>query len=544
MPTCAEVFARTLADLGIRRMFGLPGGEILDFLDAARLAGIDFVLTHDEGAASFMADATGQMERLPGVCVSTLGPGAVNMTLGVANAFLDRSPVLAVTADLPSSVAPYATHQNIDLNRLYAPITKATIRLDGENTAAKVREACRVALEPRMGPVHIALPSDVARVSDRQSIDPATIDVMPPRPCPPKAADLGRFALALREARRPVVILGLDLAPYTETALVRRFVERMGVPTFVAPKAKGALAEDHPLFFGVCAGVAADHVILELFEKADLLVGVGYDPIESNRLWHQTMRLANIGPLSIACDRFAPAVEVVGDVGQSLAALTGMDFGPFEWPADDLAAYRSALEAALHRDEPDRPGAPLSPYALTRRLRDLLPRETIATTDVGAVKFIVSQAWTTFDGGALLQSNGLSSMSFGLPAAMAARLRYPDRPVLCTVGDGGLGMSLVEIETCVRRRLHFLTVVYNDSQLSLIDVIQANKGLPNHAVRYGRIDFAAAARALGAEGRQVASIEELDEAVREGLRVDRPVVIDVPVDASEYKLQTKPWPRG
>jgi acetolactate synthase-1/2/3 large subunit len=544
MPTCAEVFARTLADLGIRRMFGLPGGEILDFLDAARLAGIDFVLTHDEGAASFMADATGQMERLPGVCVSTLGPGAVNMMLGVANAFLDRSPVLAVTADLPSSVAPYATHQNIDLNRLYAPITKATIRLDGENTAAKVREACRVALEPRMGPVHIALPSDVARLSDRQSIDPATIDVMPPRPCPPKAADLGRFASALRDARRPVVILGLDLAPYAETALVRRFVERMGVPTFVAPKAKGALAEDHPLFFGVCAGVAADHVVLELFEKADLLVGVGYDPIESNRLWHQTMRLANLGPLSIACDRFAPAVEVVGDVGQSLAALIGMDFGPFEWPGDDLAAYHSAFDAALHRDEPNRPDARLSPYALTRRLRELLPRDTIATTDVGAVKFIVSQAWTTFEGGALLQSNGLSSMSFGLPAAMAARLRYPDRPVLCTVGDGGLGMSLMEIETCVRRRLNFLTVVYNDSQLSLIDVIQANKGLPNHAVQYGRIDFAAAARALGAVGRQVGSLEELDEAVREGLRVDRPVVIDVPVDASEYRLQTKPWPRG
>jgi acetolactate synthase-1/2/3 large subunit len=542
MPTCAEVFARTLAEIGITRMFGLPGGEILEFLEAARREGIEFVLTHDEGAASFMADATGQLERLPGVCVSTLGPGAVNMTLGVANAFLDRSPVLAITAALSTSMAPYATHQNLDLNRVYAPFTKAAITLDGENTAAKIRGACRTALEPRMGPVHVAVPSDVSRVIDRQSIDPATITVSPQPGRPPRHADLERLAAVLRQVERPVLILGLDLAPYADAPLVRRFVERMGVPVFVAPKAKGALSEDHPLFYGVCAGVAADHVILEFFGRADLLLGVGYDPVESNRLWHHTMRLANIGPMSIASDQFAPSIEVVGDVSQSLAALLEMDCGAFSWPAGDLAAYRAAFEAALHDPRAHWPDGRLSPYAVTRRLRQVLPRNTIATTDVGAVKFVVSQAWTTFEGGTLLQSNGLSSMSFGLPAAMAARLRYPDRPVLCTVGDGGLGMSLLEIETCVRRRLHFLTVVYNDSQLSLIEVIQANKHLPAYGVGYGAIDFAAAAQAMGADGRRVTSLEELDEAVAEGLRIDRPVVIDVPVDASEYRLHTKPWP--
>ena len=167
MPTTAEVLARTLHEAGVRRMFGLPGGEILDFMDAARRAGIEYLLTRHEATASFMADVTGQIQRSPGVCVSTLGPGAVNMTLGVANAFLDRSPLVAITATLARSASPVATHQDLDLNAVYRPFTKLAITLDGENTEAKVQHALTTAVAPRMGPVHIALPSDVARAEDR-----------------------------------------------------------------------------------------------------------------------------------------------------------------------------------------------------------------------------------------------------------------------------------------------------------------------------------------------------------------------------------------
>ena len=162
MATCAEILAKTLRALGIERMFGLPGGEILEFIEAARREGIEFTLVRDEATASFMADVTGQIQRRPGVCVSTLGPGAVNMTLGVANAYLDRSPLIAITASMASSASSYATHQNIDLNDVYRAFTKSTITLDATNTRAKVRRAYRTAIELRMGPVHIALPSDVA----------------------------------------------------------------------------------------------------------------------------------------------------------------------------------------------------------------------------------------------------------------------------------------------------------------------------------------------------------------------------------------------
>ncbi len=547
MSTVAEVIARTLRDLGVTRMFGLPGGEVLDLIEAARRTGVRFYLTRREATASFMADAAGQMERKPGVCVATLGPGAVNMVLGVANAYLDRSPVLAITASLARNAAPYSTHQNLDLNAVYAPFTKASWTLDGRNTAATIERAWALALEPRMGPVHLALPSDVAASEDRVT-DPSTgayrqapgSGVVPQHGARhPHPDDVARAIAAIREARRPVIILGLDLAPYEQTRALLPFIETMNVPVFVAPKAKGALPEDHPLFYGVCAGVAADHVILDFFRRADLLVGIGYDPVESNRIWHHTLKLLSIGTLSIAAGAFRPTVECVGDVEETLNAVLASRPGPFEWTETDLRRFRDEMATTLHPAGAARVG--LSPYELTRELRRLVPRDTIVTTDVGAVKFITSQAFTTYEPMTFLQSNGLSSMGFAFPAAMAARLVHPDRPVLCTVGDGGFGMSLSEVETCAREGIAFVTVVFNDSQLSLIEVIQRNKGLPGCAVGYNRVDFAAAAEALGAIGLRVTSLEGLEPAMAQAMISNRLAVIDVQVDPTEYRAHTRPW---
>lgn len=530
MPTCADVLARTLREAGVTRMFGLPGGEMLDFLEAARRAGIRFVLTRHEATASFMADVTGQIQRRPGVCVATLGPGAVNMTLGVANAYLDRSPVVAITASLARSSAPFATHQQLDLNAVYRPFTKQAITLDGADTEGKAREALRLTRAPRMGPVHIALPSDVARAEDRpSSASPVDLDPRPIGPAP--AAAVEEVAAAIASARRPIVILGLDLDPRADVAAARAFVDRMDAPTFVTPKAKGLLPEDHPLFAGVCAGVAGDRVVLDLFERADLLVGVGFEPVESDKLWHQTMPLVSVGPVSIAAGDFRPRAEAVGDVVTTLAALGRRPRMPHAWEPGTIARFRADLERVL------RPAARpqgLSGYELTRALRALFPRDTILATDVGSIKSITSQAWTTYEPLRFFESNGLSAMGYSFPAAMAARLEFPERPVLCTIGDGGFGMTHAEIETCVRERLHFVTVVYDDSALSLIDVAQQNRGYPTYGVRYGPVDFAAVAAGMGAWSRRVDTLDALESAVKEGLRVDRPVVIEAMVDPAEY----------
>jgi acetolactate synthase I/II/III large subunit len=558
MPTCAEVLAATLRDAGVERMYGLPGGEILDFIEAARRVGIEFILVRHEAVAAFMADASGQIERKPGVCVSTLGPGALNLTLGVANAYLDRSPLIAITATMATSAAPYATHQQLDLNAVFRPFTKDTVTLDGVNTAATVRRLWRTALEPRFGPVHIALPSDVAKREERQA-DAASVS--PPAIATPTAKPdaIDRMAREIAHAERPVLILGLDLNPYVDAPAVRRFAEAVGAPVFVTPKAKGIFPEDHPQFFGICSGLAADSVIVSFLERADLLIGVGFDPVESDKTWHETMKLVSIAPVTIASGAFRPPLELCGDVTYSLSQLAERTYGPFAWTGEDERAFRETLEQMLVPGYRQAPGplvpggsqAPcqavarhrvtgLSPVAVTRRLRELYPPETIVTTDVGSIKLIVSQAWRSTVPMTFLESNGLSAMGYGLPAAMAAKLARPDRPVLCTVGDGGFSMVFADLETCVRRRIPFVTVVYNDCALSLIEAAQERRGYENYGVRYGAVDFATAAAALGAWSHRAETLDELAAAVKEAQRVDGPAVIEVPIDPSEYRSHIAP----
>jgi acetolactate synthase-1/2/3 large subunit len=537
-PSCAAVLARTLREAGITRMFGLPGGEILEFIHAARREGIEFLLTRHEAAASFMADVTGQIQRRPGVCVSTLGPGAVNMTLGVANAFLDRSPLVAVTATMSASASPFATHQNLDLNAVYRPFTKMAITLDGRDTAAKVRRALAEAVAPRMGPVHIALPSDVARLPEQER-DPSDQGDKPDQPplelrrsaealataeglsplqgvsppqgvspgegVPPPRASRDQIATIARElasARRPILILGLDLDPYAHVQAARAFAERLGVPVFVTPKGKGLFAEDHPLFCGVCAGVAGDSVIVDFFKRADLLVGLGFEPVESDKLWHRDMKLVSVGPVSIAEGQYRPHAELVGDVVHALNELSAAHQGSFDWTPDDFAAVRAEILDVL---KPSGPLSALSGFELTRRLRELMPRDTILATDVGAIKSITSQAWESYEPLTFFESNGLSAMSYGVPAA-----------------------------------IHFMTVVYNDSSLSLIHVSQQNRGHVPYGVDHGSVDFAAVAAGLGAWSRRVRTMAELDAAVREGMTIDRPVVIDALVDPAEYRAHNSP----
>jgi acetolactate synthase I/II/III large subunit len=535
MATCVEVAARTLRELGVRQMYGLPGGEILAFIEAARREGIDFLLVRDEATAAFMADVQGQVERRPGICVSTLGPGAMNMALGVANAFLDRSPVLAVTAELSTAAAPYATHQRLDLGRIYAPFTRATFSLDGVDTRGKVEAAWRAALGPRMGPVYLGIPRDMAGVEDRESGAAPPLPSTPPGPQRAGEEAVAEMVRRLGAARRPVLVVGLDLDPRSDRDAVLRFVDRMGVPVFATPKAKGIVPEDHPLFGGVCAGVAGDSLIVEFLEGADLLVGLGFEPVESDKLWHHTLPMVNVGPVSIADGAYTPLHEVVGDVPDALDRLGGVGGDGWGWGPEELPRLREALEARLRpRGARDERGG-ISPFHLTRALRDLLPRETVHLTDVGSVKYVTSQAWTTYEPLSFFESNGLSSMGYAFPGAMAIRRLDPHRPILCTVGDGGFGMTLQDLETCVRARLPFLTVVYNDSSLSLIRVAQEFRGYPNHGVDFGPVDFAAVARGFGAWATRIQTLEELGPAVEEALASGRPAVIDAVLDPREYR---------
>jgi acetolactate synthase-1/2/3 large subunit len=416
----------------------------------------------------------------------------------------------------------------------------------------------RCALEPRFGPVHIALPSDIAKRDERQA-SAASVDLAPTAASPASADAVDRMARAIAAAKRPVLILGLDLNPYVDAPAVRRFAEALGAPVFVTPKAKGIFPEDHRQFFGICSGVAADAVIVSFFERADLLIGVGFDPVESDKTWHQSMNLVSIAPVTVASGAYQPALELVGDLTYSLTQLAERKYGPLEWSDADERAFRESLEHQLisgwsgtsssrdgagHRDlgmERDIRG--LSPIAVTRCLRDLFPPETIVTTDVGSIKLLVSQAWRSTMPMTFLESNGLSAMGYGLPAAMAAALARRDRPVLCTIGDGGFSMVFADLETCVRRKIAFVTVVFNDCALSLIEAAQERRGYTNYGVRYGPVDFAAASAALGAWSRRANTLDELAAAVKAARRIDGPSVIEVPIDPTEYRSHIAPIAR-
>ena len=524
MPTTAELLARALREAGITRMFGLPGGEILDFMDAARREGIDFLLTRHEATASFMADVTGQIQRRPGVCVATLGPGAVNMTLGVANAYLDQSPLVAITATLARTATRVATHQDLDLNAVYRPFTKLALTLDGEDTEAKVRCALAAAVAPRMGPVHLALPSDVARAEDRVTgrFSPGLLTGGVHEP---DAID--QIVTRLQTARRPIVILGLDLNPHTDATAVREFVDRLAVPVFVTPKAKGMLPEDHPLFYGVCGGVSADSVVLECFARADLLVGVGFEPVESDKLWHDTDRIVSLGPVSIAHAEFRPAAEAIGDVNELLATLGRARLGPYDWRPEDRCSFRSGLDAAL------RPAAPLRGLRLRadapaaralsarhrarhrRRVREddyVAGLDQLRTTDLLRVE----------------RPLGDELQHPGAMAAVCSSRTIPDslRDRRRRFRRDGLG----EVGTYIRERLHFVTVVYNDSSLEPDRRFAAAAGMPD-AWRPLSMPWIspAASPGLGTWTRPRSTMEQLDAGRCRSVDVDGPAVIDVVV---------------
>ena len=531
MATNADVIAATLAEAGIESAFGLPGGEIAVLIEACRRAGIRFYLTGHEASAAFMADVTGQITGRPGVCMATLGPGAVNLGLGVSNALLDRSPVLALTADLSTALAPHFPHQRLPLGRFFGALAKASATVDGRGTEDLVRRAMALTTTPPPGPVHLALPSNLAGAAAGAGPSPAALT--PAGPGAPRAEASGSSG-ALAEARdmldgaeRPLVVVGLGCLPRDAPAL-RAFIDRTGWPFVATPKAKGILPEDAPGFLGVVGGMAVDAAVLETVEQADVLLGAGFDPVECDKDWYVRRRIVNLSRAPTAEGVYRP-VEPLGDVAESLAALAGL--GPPSWPEDLLAAARARIRpapAALPG------GSGLSPLAAIRALRDAAPRETVLTCDVGSHKYYCGQFWTSYEPQTFFMSNGLSGMGYGVPAAIAAKLQFPGRPVLSVVGDGGLLMMLHNLTFLRQYEVPVTIVCFVDASLSLIRVGQRRRGFEPYGVDFPAPAFDMIARGFGIEGARVESLDALRRTVAQALASDRPAVVTVPVDGREY----------
>ena len=516
--THAEAMAQTLAARGVQLAFGLPGGEIVAFIDACRSAGLRFLLTGHESSAAWMAQVVGQMTGTPGLCIATLGPGATNLITGVANAWLDRAPMLAVTAQISSRAIDTMTHQRLPLEQLFSAVAKGSFCV-GENDAVEtVERAMDLAAAPRPGPVHVALASDLAV----QEYTSATEATSPPL-APESATAVEEIAARVNASERPLVLIGL-----AAISAVRHLIDKLESPFLVTPKAKGIASEDHLLFAGVASGMAIDKEIIETIQSADLILAVGFDPVECDKTWFADVPMAALDTVSMAEGDYRP-LEAIGDLESMLATLADRITDPKPWPPEFLESRRAAIQR-----NPMESSSGLSPLRLIEELRSVFPRGGIATCDVGSHKLVMGQFWRCYEPGTFLMSNGLSGMGFGIPAAIAAQLVAPEKAVLAVVGDGGMLMMVHDLALIRELALPVIIVVLVDRSLSLIRVSAERRGFVPYGVDFNPPDFTRIAQAFGIGSQRVTSIRAVQACVETALTKRIPFLLEVPIDAREY----------
>jgi acetolactate synthase-1/2/3 large subunit len=536
VPSVAELVVEGLLRAEVPRVFGVPGGgSNLEVLEAARARGLPFVLCHQEWAACIMAAVTGELTGRPGAVLSTLGPGVTASATGLAHAQLDRAPLLYISDRHPSSVLAYATHQYVDHAAHLAPIVKGSVTVTADSAGHWVAHAVQLALAEPRGPVHLDLPADVAGAP---AVPVATV-VNPAPPPAPEDALVERAAEMIRQARRPLVIAGLGCRG-ADAKWLRAFCEALPAPVLTTYKGKGAIPDPHPLALGIFTGGALEE---PLVQRADLIIAFGLDPVELiPRRWSYSAPVLSLARGSSGDPRrrapgggayFTPALEVVGDPGallEDLAPRIVRRDARADWDVAEVERLRRERAAALEVPVPG-----LAPHRVAQIARELTAAGSIATVDAGAHMFQTTAYWQALAPGELLISNGLATMGFALPAAIAAQLVHPERRVVCFTGDGGLMMVVAELETVARLRLPIVIVVFNDAALSLIEVKQAQKGFEGVSMRYAGPDLPALARAFGLRALVATDEPGLESALMAAQTAPGPTLIDARIDPSGYR---------
>lgn len=525
----ADLIVAILRKAGIRHGFGIPSGNVLPLIDAMRRGGIEFVLTAHEGSAGFAAEVSGRMTGVPGLGIATLGPGATNLATGVGSAFLDRSPMIAITCNLNCDQHGRRLQMYIDHHALFRPIAKATLPLRAGSVAATMTEALRIALSEPQGPVHVDLPEDVALAEATEAVPAAPAGA---RLAVPDKGAIERAYELLARAKHPIAVIGADARRMKDPGLLLRFADRHRIPFAVTTMAKGLIDEDHPLSIG-CIERACRQVQRRFLREADLIIGVGYDTVEVEyEAWIGDRPLLNIGlELADTDGKVAIAHQVTGDLDAALEGLVSPPAVPNSWHAGDLAAHRARFSAALRP-----PVNAFSPHQAIDIVRDVLPRDGVLSFDVGAHTHQIASQWTAHGPRSFLITNGWSSMGFGLPAAIAAKLAAPERPTICILGDGCFQMTCGELAVAKRVGGALPIVVLDDGWLSLIQVKQLRRDLEIYGTALESAeDDAPPAHYFGVPVVAVRDAEGLRAALVNALAADHPVVIEARVDGSHYQ---------
>ena len=527
----AQLLVKCLENEGVRHVFGIPGEETLA-LNAA-LADSDkikFVLTRHEQGAAFMADVYGRLSSYPGVCLATLGPGATNLITGVADAHIDRAPLVAITGQVGLERSHKESHQYVDIVRMFGPVTKWSTRISvGESTPEIVRKAFRLARLEKPGATHIELPEDVAG----ETIDMKPLEVR--RTSYPKAQDavINRALELIKQSRNPLILAGNGVARrqaagHASVEALRRFVRRSGILATHTYMAKGVLDPFSPQSLPA-AGLqraGAELANIPQLAEADLVIAIGYDLVEwSPSHWNPKRDKVVIHVDSTAAEldgHYQPSVEVVGELDESLTELA-------ERVEERKDRPIRSTNKALGTPAKDTP-APFAPQQVVAAVREALAPEDIVVSDVGAHKVWLSRFYPTPVANTVVVSNGLASMGIALPGAIAAKLVFPERKVIAFAGDGGFLMNVQELETAKRLGTAIVCMVLVDDRLGIIEANERRIFGRAFSTEFGNPGFVELARAFGIAGFAVPTARELFPTLRRALDLGEPALVAVPWD--------------
>ncbi len=537
--TASDLLIECLEAEGCRYVFSVPGEETMDILESlSRSRSIRHITTRHEQGAAFMADVHGRLTGKVAVAMATLGPGATNLVTGIADAFLDRAPMVAITGQVGSDKLHKESHQFVDIVRMLEPVTKWNQRVERIDAIPEiVRTAFRVAEQEKPGPTHIELPENRAQMppesGERTRPLPAQRTYFP---APPDTA-IEHAARLVAEARSPIILAGNGVLRRRATAALRAFAEALHVPVAVTFMGKGAVDDRDHLSLMAVGLQARDHVLTG-FDRADLVLSIGYDPVEyAPSRWNPDgdTTIVHVDTQPAAVDAaYLPAAELIGDISESLrcllAALPSRAPGtPGGMPHLDL---RSALLAELEAARDD-DGWPVKPQKAIADLRRALGPDDIVVSDVGAHKVWVARLYQAYEPNTVVISNGFAAMGIGVPGAIAAKLVHPDRKVVALVGDGAFLLNSQELETARRIGANIVVVVWRDDAYGLIDWKQRNEFGHPFGVDFGNPDLVAYAESFGIAGFRPASAADLYPTLVRALAVDGPAVVDVPIDYRE-----------
>jgi acetolactate synthase-1/2/3 large subunit len=532
MPKGSDLLVAALENEGVDRIFGVPGEENLDFLESLRNSSIELVLTRHEQAAAFMAATHGRLTGRPGVCLATLGPGALNFSTGAAYAHLGAWPMILITGQKAVMSARQARFQIVDIVASMKPLTKMTRQIVSPAAIpAMVRDAFRVAMEERPGPVHLELPEDIAG----EEVD--AVPVIPvhalDRPVATGAA-LDRAAAAILAAKRPLVMIGAACSRPSLTEALSSFVARTRLSFFNTQMGKGAVTGGSNLYMGTAALSEGDYVH-EAVARADLIIAIGHDTIEKPPFLMKGNggpKVIHVGFQSATVEQvYHPDIEVIGDIGASATALAERLEGRVVEDAGTGELRQKILSRLNDRAEEDR--FPVTPQRLVHDVRQAMPEDGIVCLDNGMYKIWFARNYRTHVANTLLLDNALATMGAGLPSAMMASMLFPQRRVLAVCGDGGFMMNSQEMETAVRLGLNLVVIVLNDSAYGMIRWKQAVDGFEDFGMRFGNPDFVRYAEAYGAKGSRITAVDQLVPMIEAAFSGGGVHLLDVPIDYSE-----------